>query len=371
MVFYRIARGVIVIILLALVAAPISTGASTSTLTNIIGNPSFENNGSTAWFVLSNYGNGSVSLPSIVRSHNGTLSAQLSAINRTQNCATSECKDSVRAIVEQFLPGTGPTLNNLSNSNQSFSAWWYVASSTLPAYSLHFQLQFSDGSTIEYSYGQNDLSNSTGHAVFKLGPIPARDSWFKMQRDLSKDIRSVVSNPGFTRVTSVWFGAFGGTFNSVAEGETAWVDDAALYFDIPPSVPIAAFDANPNSGTAPLTIQFNASSSHESSGFSGSIIVFMWNFGDGSPAENASDPVTTHTFSNPVTYTVTLTVFDANQHWSSPSSTVVRVESVLEGLALPVTIGGILGLLVAVIIIRRRRHSENEDRKSRPRPGRK
>ncbi|MBE2266889.1 MAG: PKD domain-containing protein, partial [Anaerolinea sp.] len=60
--------------------------------------------------------------------------------------------------------------------------------------------------------------------------------------------------------------------------------------------PIALFSAQPNSGTAPLTVQFSNQST-------GSISGYTWNFGDGS-LSSETNPV--HTFTVPGTYTVTL-----------------------------------------------------------------
>ena len=359
-------RSILVVFVLLLVATPlVARHVAATNTTNIVVDPSFENTSSATWFALSNLNNGTVIAHSRTQAHNGTYSAELSAVNTTLTCSTSECKDTVRAEVEQFLPGNGPTLTNLANNDHSFSAWWYVAPSGLPDYSLHFQLQFSDGKIIEYWYGRSDLANqSSTSRVFNLGPIPAPGNWFETRRNLALDVQGLVASPTFTRVTAIWFGAFGGTYNSTPHGETAWVDDVTIFFDIPPSVPIAVFDSNPAQGTAPLTIQFNASASHESTGFSSSIIVYMWDFGDGSPVENVSDPVTSHTFTNPGTYTVTLTVFDANSIRSSPSSATISVDSVYGNISLLV-IGGLLGLVVGLLLIRRRRSSRRKARSRR------
>ncbi|MCP1662319.1 MAG: PKD domain-containing protein [Methanocalculus sp. MSAO_Arc1] len=67
----------------------------------------------------------------------------------------------------------------------------------------------------------------------------------------------------------------------------------------PDEPPVAGFTADPNSGTAPLTIQFTDTST-------GVIDSWNWDFGDGSPESPAENP--SHTFADPGTYTVTLTV---------------------------------------------------------------
>ena len=63
--------------------------------------------------------------------------------------------------------------------------------------------------------------------------------------------------------------------------------------------PTAAFTFSPSSGQAPLTVQFNNSSS-------GNITSYSWNFGDGT-VSNAASPVKIYQFSG--TYTVTLLAF--------------------------------------------------------------
>ena len=62
--------------------------------------------------------------------------------------------------------------------------------------------------------------------------------------------------------------------------------------------PVAAFTADPDSGYAPLTVQFTDSSLNN-------VISWNWNFGDGSTSTQ-QNPV--HTFDEVGTYTVTLTV---------------------------------------------------------------
>ncbi|MCK4590560.1 MAG: PKD domain-containing protein, partial [Candidatus Latescibacteria bacterium] len=45
------------------------------------------------------------------------------------------------------------------------------------------------------------------------------------------------------------------------------------------SPPVASFTCNPSSGESPLTVSFNASSSHDPDG---TIVTYRWTFGDGS-----------------------------------------------------------------------------------------
>ena len=79
--------------------------------------------------------------------------------------------------------------------------------------------------------------------------------------------------------------------------------------------PNASFNANPNSGDTPLTVQFTDTSSDTD----GTIASWNWNFGDGgtSAAQNPS-----HTYNSAGTYTVTLTVTDDDDATDSASTTI-------------------------------------------------
>ena len=324
-----------------------------------IANPSFENLSSSAWYVSQAYGNGTVILHDNVNSHNGSYSARLAAVNRTLQCTVSECKDTVRAAAQQNIQSS-ITLNKIANANNSLSAWWYVAPDPLPMYSLHIGLGFSDGTSIEYWYGRSDVTNQR----YNLGPIPANGSWFEMRRDLALDIQGIVANPSTTIVTYVWLAAFGGSFmecplcSPTPHGETAWVDDVALNFNVTGGTPVSVFSSNPARGTAPLEVRFDATSSSETSGSTGTIIVYKWDFGDGTPVENVSEAVTTHTFSKAGTFTVTLTVVDSNNVASVPSSATIRVDPVDIGIIL-LLLGGSTGLLAGLLLFRFRRRSSN------------
>ncbi|MEM7366635.1 MAG: PKD domain-containing protein, partial [Pseudomonadota bacterium] len=68
--------------------------------------------------------------------------------------------------------------------------------------------------------------------------------------------------------------------------------------------PTASFTFSPSSGPAPLIVNFDASGSADNDG---SITSFTWDFGDGN---SASGETTQHSFNDPGTFTVTLTVVD-------------------------------------------------------------
>ncbi|MCW2498347.1 MAG: Carbohydrate-binding and sugar hydrolysis, partial [Frankiales bacterium] len=86
--------------------------------------------------------------------------------------------------------------------------------------------------------------------------------------------------------------------------------------DLPP---IATLALTPTSGTAPLTVTADASGSSDPDG--GPIADYSINFGDGGVP--STGPTTSHTYTTPGTYTVTLTVSDAGGATSEATGTVV------------------------------------------------
>ena len=83
--------------------------------------------------------------------------------------------------------------------------------------------------------------------------------------------------------------------------------------------PNAVISADPVSGVASLTVNVNANQSTDDSG----ITSYRWNFGDGTQSQS---PVTSHIYSTPGNYTVTLTVTDG-AGLTDMASTVVHVFS--------------------------------------------
>jgi glucose/arabinose dehydrogenase len=68
--------------------------------------------------------------------------------------------------------------------------------------------------------------------------------------------------------------------------------------------PTAVIGANPTSGPAPLAVSFNGGGSTDPDG---DPLTYQWSFGDGGTSTQASP---SHTYTNPNTYTATLTVRD-------------------------------------------------------------
>ncbi|MEE8594208.1 MAG: PKD domain-containing protein, partial [Candidatus Bipolaricaulota bacterium] len=76
--------------------------------------------------------------------------------------------------------------------------------------------------------------------------------------------------------------------------------------DIVNEGPHAVIEASPREGSAPLDVNFNAQYSRDD----GTIVEYRWNFGDPMNTKSAIESASTHTFTQPGTYLVKLTVID-------------------------------------------------------------
>ena len=92
---------------------------------------------------------------------------------------------------------------------------------------------------------------------------------------------------------------------------------------VAPAAPTAAFTATPASGAVPLAVQFEDAST-------GSPTSWSWSFGDGSPVSTQQDP--SHTFAEPGTYDVTLTVANAAGTSTVTHPVTARDETAPKGL---------------------------------------
>jgi PKD domain-containing protein len=73
--------------------------------------------------------------------------------------------------------------------------------------------------------------------------------------------------------------------------------------------PVVKVSASPSSGPAPLTVSFSSAGSLDPDG---SIVSYLWNFGDSTypPDQTSPNPVHTYTQTGPLTYHATLSVID-------------------------------------------------------------
>ena len=109
--------------------------------------------------------------------------------------------------------------------------------------------------------------------------------------------------------------------------------------------PVAVAEATPESGTAPLDVAFTGSNSTDD----GTIVSYSWDFGDGNTSDVA-DPQ--HTYTNPGTYQVSLTVTDDSGLTDTATLTIVVSEeeaSMVVSVLNPAVVYGGNGVKSAVI----------------------
>jgi PKD repeat protein len=85
---------------------------------------------------------------------------------------------------------------------------------------------------------------------------------------------------------------------------------------MPNQPPVAAFEAQPNTGQAPLVVSFNAEDSRDPDG---NITSYSWSFGDGESGVGVSG---IHQYDNQGTYTAVLTVIDDDGAMATASNTI-------------------------------------------------
>jgi len=88
-------------------------------------------------------------------------------------------------------------------------------------------------------------------------------------------------------------------------------------FLLPNDLPVAVFTATPSEGSAPLFVSFDASDSYDPDGV---VTSYRWSFGDGT---SGSGMTPTHTYAQPGTYTVELTVEDRRQATGTATAEIV------------------------------------------------
>ena len=87
--------------------------------------------------------------------------------------------------------------------------------------------------------------------------------------------------------------------------------------------PVARISANTTSGPAPLEVAFTGDNSSDDD----AIVSYQWNFKDGS---SSTEPNPTHTFTDPGTYVVSLTVKDTNDQTHTRNISISVEEAVNE-----------------------------------------
>ena len=127
---------------------------------------------------------------------------------------------------------------------------------------------------------------------------------------------STVKNPSHSYTTA---GTYTVTLTATnAGGSNTLTKTGYITVNAAPVVPVAAFSGTPTSGTVPLTVQFTDSSSNTPTSWS-------WSFGDGGTA-TAKSP--SHQYITAGTYTVTLTVRNAQGSSQVTKRNYIRVQAI-------------------------------------------
>ncbi len=115
---------------------------------------------------------------------------------------------------------------------------------------------------------------------------------------------------------------FAVTAVDLADQESELSDEVSKAVPISNHAPTAAFSADKSSGTASMPVAFDASASTDPD--PGDSLSYAWDFGDNTSGNGIS---ITHTFDNPGSYTVTLTVTDSHGLSDSTTLTVTAGEN--------------------------------------------
>jgi PKD repeat protein len=105
---------------------------------------------------------------------------------------------------------------------------------------------------------------------------------------------------------------------------------------------MAVITATPEEGTAPLTVQFDGSSS---STFEGNIVSYEWDFGDGSP-KTITGAIVSHKYDTVGTYESKLKVLTNNNEFASTSKTIFVREIPLKACFTPSRTSGLAPLTI-------------------------
>ncbi len=174
--------------------------------------------------------------------------------------------------------------------------------------SLGFMLKVQDNNGLESSDSVNITVNNVSAPVASfeadtsVGNVPLETSFKDMSQgnvtewfwDFGDGFQSMVQNPFHTYASA---GTYSVSLTVKGRGgqDTQTINEYITVNMVPLK---ADFEASPASGTAPLSVSFSSKAEGEITGW-------LWDFGDGKTTES---PGPVHTYENPGTYTVSLTV---------------------------------------------------------------
>jgi PKD repeat protein len=211
----------------------------------------------------------------------------------------------------QFDPGYGATGSaNLLPCAAMTSGKYYLEASSWPynssskVYTYHLFHHHGDAFSVLYSEIPQNLSVS--HA----STLPAGQTYFTVTANSGAVIALTVNGEiiakaqatGSAQNIQIPAQTAGNTMKVVVTMINYYRYSSEVAITGTGTAPTAEFTGAPTSGTAPLTVNFTDESQ-------GSVTSWDWNFGDGSAHAYTPSPV--HEYTNPDTYTVSLTVSNA------------------------------------------------------------
>ncbi len=120
----------------------------------------------------------------------------------------------------------------------------------------------------------------------------------------------------FSRLETVWAGALPNDRVCATGGYDALITCWRVPGPAGPASPIAVVSAAPSSGVAPLSVRFDASTSHDPDG---AVTAWAWSFGDGT---FGTGPTITHVYSAPGVFTASLMVTDGDGLTNATTATI-------------------------------------------------
>jgi glucose/arabinose dehydrogenase len=169
-----------------------------------------------------------------------------------------------------------------------------------------------------YTYNHNGTGAAVVGGTFYTGTqFPAdykdkyffadfEDDWMKVLDPATKQVSSFAT--GLRAAIDIDMGPDGSLYYLAYNDRYSTTDNRSVYkfqyVGVGNRAPAADYEVSPLTGTAPLTVTFDASSSSDPDG---DALTYLWDFGDGT---TSTEMVTTHTYTEAGTYQPTLVATD-------------------------------------------------------------
>ncbi len=259
----------------------------------------------------------------------GAVMATDASGDATTSPAPQQDLTSVAIGEPYFGPGTNKLVftmkvQNLDPTPQPSSYWYEHFSYGGVSYFVDMETDTSLTKTPTFHYGRYDVDPTSGLNTQNVLGDADSGTWSTdgtITITLSNDKLTQVPNPDDPPTGTP---PSAGSLISGIHGETRQIVGVLLAlidttssggytlsgndFCAPNTPPVAALEATPTSGTAPLNVGFDASGSTDTA--DDHVASYTFRFGDGSTPVTQSSPMIHHAYNNPGTYHASLTVTD-------------------------------------------------------------